>query len=295
MKKLKLPQPYASMVAAGILQTIPNQWNDVKFGEKIFIYADDLAEEFSDGPDYSKAFHRKIFNEMFMGNLPDGDFPTQRFIGYVRVYHSGTIDPDWAKDGQQSIFVTLPYKLITNIEKFDCKDEILEQVPARRVYLKSIRKNGSHLYVPVCKNVWQRLHDMNECQGVCMFWESYMATFGTGCFSMDDTDIEEVEEVHFQYNNRTITFATDGGVGENIEPLYNKKGFVSLLSFNLQYLIDNYTLIELRVDNKPETDREDDYCDDIDDTDSEPSGREHRQYIRFISTPMGGMTRWKRR
>lgn len=295
MKRIKLPQPYASMVIAGILQTLPNQWLNVKFGEKIFIYADDLAEEFIDGPDYSKAFHRKIYNEMFMGNLPDGVFPTQRFLGYVRVYYSGVINPDLVKDGQQYIFVTLPHKLTTNIEKFNCKDEILEQTTAHRVHLKTIQKQGSDLYVPVCKNVWQRLHNMEECQCVCMFWESYMAAYTLGCFSLEHTNIEDVDEVHFQYNNKTISFMTDGGVGEEPMPQYSKGKLVSILSFNLQYLADNYTLIELGTDKKPETAKDEGGCDDANDTSFETSRKKCRQYIKFISTPMGGMTRWKRR
>ncbi len=112
---------------------------------------------------------------------------------------------------------------------------------------------------------------------------------------MEHTDIEEVDEVHFQYNNRTISFLTDGGVGEEPMPQYSKGELVSILSFNLQYLADNYTVIELGTDKKPETAKEESGCEDANDTGFETSRKGYRQYIRFISTPMGGMTRWKRR
>ena len=59
-EKIRLPQPYATMVALGILQTLPNNWDDVRCGEKIFIYADGLDEKLQFGLDYGNPLHRKI-------------------------------------------------------------------------------------------------------------------------------------------------------------------------------------------------------------------------------------------
>lgn len=294
MKRLKLPQPYASMVTAGILQALPNQWEDIQYGEKIFIYADDLAKQFCNGPDYSNAFHQKIFNEMFMGNLPDSDFPTQRFLGYVRVYHKGIIDTEWIKDDQQTIFVGLPHKLMTIIDDFNSDDESLERACARKATLKSIQKNGSNLYVPVCKSIWQRLHNDQECLNVCMFWEDYMAAYTLGCFSLESIDIEEVDEIHFRYNGKTISFITDGGVGEEIVSNFSKNEVVSLLLFNLRYRKDRYTVKELNISEIIEESKLGTYIDKDELEKTASPEKEYRPYIRFISTPMGGMTRWKR-
>lgn len=282
------------MVMAGILQTLPDEWGNVKCGDKIFIYADDLDDEFRDGPNYNKALHRKIYNGMFMGNLPDGDFPTQQFLGYVRVCYKGIIDIDWIKDEQQTIFVDLPYKLTTIISNFDCDEDSLEKASAHKVTLKSIQKKGSDLYVPVCKNVWKRLQCNDECLGVCMFWENYMSAYTSCCFSLECTDIEEVDEVHFQYGNRTISFVTDGSVGQDIVPEYSKNKVISLLSFNLRYRKDKYTVIELGGKEKLEDSQSKSRIDKDDVEDFEPPLKEYQPYIRFISTPMGGMTRWKR-
>lgn len=294
MKRLQLAQPYASMVMAGVLQTLPDKWGNVKYGERIFIYADDLDDEFCNGPNYSKALHRKIYNGMFMGNLPDGEFPTRQFLGYVRVHHKGIIDTDWVKDEQQTIFVGVPYKLTTIISDFDCDENTLEKASSHKVTLKSIQKKGYDLYVPVCKNVWKRLHNNDECLGVCMFWENYMSAYTSCCFSLECADIEEVDEIHFQYGNKTISFITDGGVGQDIVSEYSKDKVVSLLSFNLRYRKDKYTVVELGGGEKLEGSQSKSRIDKNDVEDIEPSLKEYRPYIRFISTPMCGMTRWKR-
>lgn len=294
MKKLILSQPYASLVIGGILQTLPNEWNDLKYGEKIFIYADNIDKNYLNGLDYSKASDRRIFNEMFLGNIPDGDFPTHQYIGFVKVYHTGIVQKDWLKDLQSSIFVSFPYKLCECIENYECEDNRLENARARRVHLKKIQKVGSDLYVPVCKNIWHRLHNLEECVNVCMFWEDYMSSFTLGCFSLDNNYIEEVDEVHFQYNNKTISFLIDGGVGEKPISGYNSKEFVSLLAFNLSYLKENNVLIELGRSSTPKDSKQEENITKENEEVTDAIRKEFRPFIRFISTPMGGMTRWKR-
>lgn len=293
MKRLKLSQPYASMVVAGILQTVPNLWLDLKYGEKIFIYADGVDKEFENGPDYNKTFHRRVYNEMFLGNIPDGDFPTHQYIGYVRAYYTGIIDKDWLSDRQKSVFVTLPYKLTTAIDKFDCDEKLLEEANARKVCTKAIQKKGADLYVPVCKNVWKRLNNLDECRGVCMFWEDYMSEFAPICFSLEDNGLDEIDEVRFQYNGRTIRFATYGGIGEDYVHLDNINGVINLLRFNLDYKIDGPTIIKIETSKKT---KEDKLSDDAFEDEIEGNPKEyHPPYAHIIFTPMGGMTRWKRR
>ena len=97
MKKLKLSQPYASMVISGTLEAVPNIWGDVKYGEKIFIYADNVDKDFENGLDYNKALHRKVFNEMFLGNIPDSLFNTEDFLRPKIMYME--IQTDNEKDG----------------------------------------------------------------------------------------------------------------------------------------------------------------------------------------------------
>lgn len=47
MKKIKIKQPFASMVICGAFQTIPNLWENVLHGETIYIYAEGVDESFS--------------------------------------------------------------------------------------------------------------------------------------------------------------------------------------------------------------------------------------------------------
>lgn len=300
MKKLKLPQPYASMVIAGTLQTLPNVWRNVKYGEKIFIYADDMDKELRDGLDYTKPLHRKIYNESFLGNISDDDFPTQKFIGYVRVYHTGVVQEGWIKNQQSSLFVTCPHKLNTFIEGFNCDDNYLDNAPSRQVTLRAIERKGAELYVPVGKSIWQRLKDPEECVGVCMFWESYMNAFSNAYFSLGNEDIEDITDIHFKYNKNSISFLTDGYVGELPAPEYSTGELVSLLSFNLCYRNLGSTLKEVgayRKEENPTLNKGGNHLEsNIQETEKEveEKRKEYRPYIRFISTPMGGMTRWKR-
>lgn len=112
MRKLKLPQPYASMVMSGALDIVPDLWGDVKYEEKIFIYADEVAKEFNDGLDYSKEIHRKVFNEMTLGNIPDAEFEVMTFLGYVIVHCAGTPFRYWSENIYRGVFVKSPHKFI---------------------------------------------------------------------------------------------------------------------------------------------------------------------------------------
>lgn len=128
MKKIQLPQPYATMVALGILQTLPNNWDDVRCGEKIFIYADGLDEKLQFGLEYGNPLHRKIHNEFFLGNIPNtNEYPTQCFIGCVKAYHSGQMTTGWTDIHDNFIFVAVPRMFKTYIKDFNINKTILEE------------------------------------------------------------------------------------------------------------------------------------------------------------------------
>lgn len=295
MKKLKLSQPYASMVISGSLQTIPNIWGNCKYGEKIFIYAEDLDSEYSKEPDFSKTLHRKVYNDIFLGNLPDNlnDLPTHKYIGYVRIFHTGILQEGWGENQQSTLFIAYPYRFTNYIDDFNTNESELDKVSSRSVALKKIERKGNRLYVPVGKWVWQKLHDPIEYRNVCMFWEKYMEEFANLLFSFEDRFDDYVTEVHFQYRNNTISFETYTDIGQDIFTKTNTNEIIFILSFDQDYRI-NKNSIDIQAKNK--------YIESlksnnglVTEEEEEVASPKYNPYVRIISTPMGGMTKWKRK
>lgn len=278
MRKLKLPQPYASMVVSGTLEVIPDIWGDVKYGEKIFIYADNIAEDFKNGLNYSKALHQKVFNEMFLGNIPDNIFVSEAFLGYVIVHNTGRLTQYWPKDIERFLFVTTPHKFKFPIDDYSTNFHDLENIQSEFVKNKKIKRNGHLLIVPVGKNVWNQLRDKKAYKNLYLFWENYMNKIVPSEWGAEDE--EPIDLIKFEHQHTSIMFDTNCSTGWTIPALFNDgindKG-VSIFNFDLEQL-SPYSRVGFYSDKEK--------------THSKDS-RKNWTHVIFI--PMGGMTRWKRK
>jgi len=295
MRKIKLEQPYASMVICGALQTIPSRWDDIKEGEKILIYADGVSQQFAKEPlDFRNEVHRKFINELFFGNLPEETYPVGKYLGYVKVSSSGTRTKNWPTDNDKFIFVKDPHIFDIAIEDFKCDIYQLDKLASHPSNPRRMERKGWQLIVPVGLSAWQQLRNEDEYKDVFVFWESYMGKIVPPVFanilqepSSDDDD--EISEVHFVYNNQVIKFVTDFSVGWNMAG-YKENGkikSIEVFQFDLDDLSPNSKLgfFKKREPIRAEKGVR---------NNSTASGN-NREWVHIIYTPMGGMTRWKRR
>jgi len=295
MRKIRLEQPYASMVMCGALQTIPNRWDDIKEGEKILIYADGVSQQFEKQPlDFKNEVQRKFMNELFFGNLPEGTYPVGQYLGYVKISSSGTQTKNWPIGCDKSIFVKDPHVFEQAIEDFKCDIYQLDKLPSHPSNPKRMKRDGWQLIVPVGLSAWQQLRNEDEYKDVFVFWESYMGKIVPPVFanilqepSSDDDD--EISEVHFVYDNQVIKFVTDYSVGWNMAG-YKENGkikSIEVFQFDLDDLSPNSKLgfFKKREPVKVEKNGRNSRT---------ASGNQH-EWVHIIYTPMGGMTRWKRR
>lgn len=281
MRKLKLPQPYASMLIAGTLKTIPGMWGDVEYNEKIFIYADGVDKEFENGLDLDKEMHQKVFNEMFYGNIPDETFIVDAYLGYIFATHIGETREDRFKRADRFLFVKSAHEFDTPIDNFETNLKDLMDAPAHSPKIRRMRRKGDTLMVPVGEYTWNMLKDKNEYKKVYMFWESYMSEIVQPLFSMEDDDRNDIETIYFKYKNQTMVFSTNFEVGEDI--VGDKKHQYFIFRFDLDCRVTSCET-DFKEDPVPSRQEED----------------EHRMYprrpwIHFISVPMGGQPGWRKR
>lgn len=271
MRKLRLNQPYASMVVAGALETIHDIWGDVKYGEKIFIYADEVATRYADGLDYERQLDRKILNEMLYGNIPgiDEEFPIDAFIGYVIVHFKGDYVRYWGGENEKYLFVSHNHSFKYPIEDFDISYSELDAANAYPSRVRRMKRVGGELQVPVGEGAWNILRNKEEYKNVYMFWEDYMD--GIVPPLMSDYDREPIYYVSFIHNSQRMIFDTNLDTGQSLGTK-----LIPLFLFDLSNLS-----IRSKVSFKKERQS------------SSQGGKS--QWIRMISVPMGGMTRWKRR
>ena len=295
MRKLKLEQPYASMVICGALQTIPNLWNDINEGEKILIYADEVSQQFVKEPlDFKNEVHRKFMNELFFGNLPENTYPVDKYLGYVIVSSVGTRTKNWPIGTDKFVFVKNPHVFDLSIEDFKCDIYQLDKLPSHPSNPRRMERKGSELIVPVGLSAWQQLRDEEEYKDVFVFWESYMGKIVPPVFanileppSLDDDD--DIWEVHFVYENKVIKFVTNYSVGWNMAG-YKENGKtkgIEVFQFDLDDLSPNSKLgfFKKRETIRTANSEKKSYAE---------SGN-NSEWVHIIFTPMGGMTRWKRR
>lgn len=295
MRKLKLEQPYASMVICGALQTIPNLWNDIKEGEKILIYADEVSQQFVKEPlDFKNEVHRKFMNELFFGNLPENTYPVEKYLGYVIVSSVGTRTKNWPIGTDKFVFVKNPHVFDLSIEDFKCDIYQLDKLPSHPSNPRRMERKGSELIVPVGLSAWQQLRDEEEYKDVFVFWESYMGKIVPPVFanileppSLDDDD--DIWEVHFVYENKVIKFVTNYSVGWNMAG-YKEDGktkSIEVFQFDLDDLSPNSKLGFFKKREAVRTVKSE--------KKSHVESGKNSEWVHIIYTPMGGMTRWKRR
>lgn len=293
MRKLKLPQPYASMVIAGTLKTIPDIWGDVEYNEKIFIYADGVDKEFENGLDLDNEMHQKVFNEMFYGNIPDETFIVDAYLGYVFVTHTGDLMEEWFKRTDRFLFVNCAHEFDEPICNFDTKIKELVDAPAHRTKIRRMRREGDTLMVPVGEYTWNILRDKNDYKNVYMFWESYMSEIVQPLLSMEDDDRNEIEDIYFKYKNHTMRFYTNFQVGADV--VGDKTHTYFIFRFDLDDLAMGS---ETDFKEDPHTEKagfELDERNELSFKKDSPSKNGRRQWIHFISVPMGGQPGWRRR
>lgn len=282
MKKIKLNQPYASMVMSGALEVIPNIWDDVKYGEKILIYADEVAEEFKDGLDFHKEFHQKVYNEMVLGNIPDETFITGVFLGYVMVYHTGRFTKYWSKDTDRFLFVNNPHKLDLSIEDYSQEFCDFDNLKFKQVTTKRMKRNGHILTVPVGEDIWNQLRNKDTYKDVFLFWENYMKEIVPFEIwnNSETNDSEPIDTIQFEYQKKSVKFITNGYTGRAIPVTFcgsTNTNWISVFNFDLDCLWAGSAI-------------------GFFDKEEQKSHKDHKsQWVSMIFTPMGGMTKWKRK
>lgn len=298
MYKIKLPQPYASMVVSGVMKTLPIPFfDDIAIGQKIFIYATEYLEGFIDQIDYSLPKYRKLHNEIFLGNIPNDveKYPTNQFVGYVIVSKERELD-GWDYDGiGTKIFVNNAHRFTKRIENYSMSLSSLESVSATLVKPRKmrLRRKDMRLIVQVGESTWNDLHDSEELPYISMFWEDYMAKYVPSLYTFfqDYEDEIEVHDIQFQYGDECMNFESiDGCCGSPARP----KGWtenVDLLYFRLDYQIggpQNFVDIDSVKDSDLRKRRHKKIKFEDED------GSEKAPYVKMISTPMGGQNKWKR-
>ena len=284
MRKIKIEQPFASMVICGALQTIPDNWGDVKVGEKILIYAGDISKNYLSSPlDCGSELDRKYSNEMFFGNISEDTYTVNEYLGYVTVASEGKTTDGWPLETDKVLFVRRPYEFEEKIENYNEDILRLDSLHAHPFPRKTMRHDGQVLYVPVGESAWNEVRDKELFNKTFVFWESYMSEISPYPWRTDRFDLEydTIFEVRFCYGKQEIIFQANVGasdLGWNIRQ-YEKDGEkynVDVFEFNL-FQLD--VLSKVGFINKEQTQRE----------------NSRQPWVRIISTPMGGMTKWKRK
>ena len=161
MKVLSLPQPYASVIAAGIEDFKNMIWRPKDESLRILIHANkkgiskrsfianELTEEF-----------QEVFNHIAFGNIPDfKDMPCGAIIGYVTVdrtqksFDDRSISYDWFfKDAY------LFDKPITGVNGrprlWDYEIDENNLPPAHKVKLNNAQLDEDDIYIPLSKSLW---------------------------------------------------------------------------------------------------------------------------------------------
>lgn len=304
MKKIKLPQPYAQMVACGALGSIPNIFEETKKLEKVFVFAEDFDDIDDKGLDFDNELHQRIWNEMTLGNIPDSTFSYNCFIGYVIVSVEEEVKDKWLPETDKYLKVKVAKEFKTYVDNYETAFPVLEATKVKSSGLRRMERNGSQLIVPVGREAWNALKYKETMNQVFLFWEQYMSEIAPSLFS-EELDEEEMTDIIFKYRNQTKRFEAYGA-GSNcktLEILIDEKGKKKnkcyfTFDFNLEYINKGAYIEEIPSQPKDEikfkeredaTEREDE---DV----TEFERREfHYPWPRFISTPMGGMTKWRRR
>ena len=286
MRKIILDQPFASMVICGTLQTIPDKWGDIKIGEKILVYAGDISKEYLHSQfDCGSELDRKYSNEIFLGNIPDTTYKVNEYLGYVTVTAHGTTTEGWPLNTEKYIYVCKPYEFEQKIDNYNEDILKLDNLPAHPFQRNIMKRKGDELIIPVGESGWNAIRDKEHFKDTFVFWEDYMNRIIPSPWNPKRTEEHEgpICRVFFVHKNQEVIFETNlfEGVSESgwSERHYIKNGEdhrVETFEFNL-YDLDMCSKVGF-IENELE---------------EKYSSR--NQWVKMISTPMGGMTRWKRK
>lgn len=301
MRKIRLPQPYAQMVACGALKSIPNVFDDIKKLEKVYIFADDFEDKYRSGLDFDNELHQRIWNEMTLGNIPDKTYSYNCFIGYVIVSAEEESEDNWMANCDKYLKTKVAKEFKEYIDNFECPDSILQEAKTKAKVLQRMVRNGDSLIVPVGKDTWDALKYRETIDSVFLFWEPYMSEISPFLFSKEfmEFESEDIVDIIFKYRNLTKRFEADcaGSNVRSCKVVVDKSGKTKVKSyftfdFNLENIIKGGCYEEIPY--KPQKKHIEKSSDE--DIEENTSVREFRNpWPRFISTPMGGMNKWRKR
>lgn len=284
------------MVVCGALGSIPNIFEDTKRLEKVFVFAEDFDDIDGQGLNYDNELHQRVWNEMTLGNIPDRSFSFDCFIGYVIVSSEEEVEDKWLPDTEKYLKVKVAKEYKTYVDNYETTFSVLEAAKVKSGGLRRMERNGSQLIVPVGRETWNALKYKETVSQVFLFWEMYMSKITPFVFSNEDYD-GEITDIIFKYRNHTKRFEADS-CGSNyraLEILIDEKGkqkYKSYFTFDFNLLNINYGNTFAEIPSQPK-----DQTLDIESEDETESGKREfcNPWPRFISTPMGGMTKWRRR
>lgn len=301
MRKIRLPQPYAQMVVCGALRSIPNRFKGLRSLEKIYIYADDFAPDFQNGIDIDNELHRRVCNEMVLGNIPDDTYHYNCFIGYVIISSEEESYDNWYAEYIEHLQVKNAKEFRTYVENYDTEFSFLESTKVKGTELRRIKRDGNRLTVPLGKAAWEKLKYKETAEELYLFWEPYMSRitpFWLSLFTKELDVDDDIDEVVFKYHNQTKMFDSFGvcsgsitfeiGVDKYGKPKH--KSFY-VLKFCLEHLIKGDRIEELPSMTGPI----EDINNDVNEIEDEPVRKFRNPWPRFISVPMGGQNKWRRR
>lgn len=289
------------MVVSGVIDVIPNEWNEpIMHGEKIFVYATELDEQFDGGLDFTNPLHQKVWNEIAFGNLPDEIYTTNAFIGYVKIGLTGSSVQYNLYESERLCFVNCPHLFDKPFRNANISLSELDVFKANPTRVKRMIHRGNVLTVPVGKDIWEHLK-AGHYRYPLILWEQYMSKIIPPVGSLDFDN--EITIVNFTHHFRKLSFdcseacldyrgyANDGGETMGFEVLSLDLGYP--LSNDIPYegtdadIKYRYNKQLITLENwVPNMDVEDN-------TMSEKHKFRNPRAV-FISTPMGGQNKWKR-
>lgn len=209
MKVLSVPQPYASLIAAGIYNSHYETWRPKDESSRVLIYANKkriskrsfIANESID-------FIQRTLNHITFGNIPDfKDMPNGAIIGYV------TIDTTKKPSDNNGIYYDWHFKDAylfdepVAVEKgkprlwdYDLNEDSLP--PAHKVIINEARFKDSNIYIPLNKSLWDNLKPDNSI--TLEFTEALQDQYEKELGPLSAFDV--TYQLHFTFNGLKRSF-----------------------------------------------------------------------------------------
>ena len=164
MKVLSVPQPYASLITAGICDFMNDIWRPRDEPSRILIYANKKrisARSFIENE--PTEWFQDVLNHMRFGNIPDfKDMPCGAIIGFVTIdtieksSDDNGISYDWHfKDAYLFDEPIVGVKGKPRLWDYDINEDDLP--PAHKVKINEAHFRDSNIYIPLCKSLWDNL------------------------------------------------------------------------------------------------------------------------------------------